>query len=128
VNKEDLVPLESDETLLSIYMNQLSNRFPFVIIPPGTTAVHLEATRPLLMKVIRMVASVRHLRSMRGQSRAVIQHKVSKKKVSAASDTLQGPEIQNERRAKDLSWGLVHELKVSPTPPQRPSYVATLIL
>jgi hypothetical protein len=74
VNKEDLVPLESDETLLSIYRNQLCNRFPFVIIPLGTTAVHLEATRPLLMKVIRMVASVRHLRSMRGQSRAVMQH------------------------------------------------------
>ncbi|RDW63649.1 hypothetical protein BP6252_11194 [Coleophoma cylindrospora] len=73
LNKEDLVPLESDDTLLSIYMNQLSNRFPFVIIPPGTTAVQLEATRPLLMKVIRMVASVRHLRSMRGQSRAVLQ-------------------------------------------------------
>ena len=68
------MPMESDETLLSIYMNQLSNRFPFVIIPLGTTVVHLEASRPLLMKVIRMVASVRHLGSMRGQSRAVIQH------------------------------------------------------
>lgn len=73
-NKEDLVPLESDEKLLSTYMNQLSTRFPFVIIPPGTTAEQLEATSPFLMKVIRMVASVRHLRSMRGQSHAIIQH------------------------------------------------------
>jgi hypothetical protein len=72
--KADLVPLESDETLLSIYMNQLSSQFPFVIIPPGTTPKQLQATRPFLMKVIRMVASVRHLRSMWGQSRTVIKH------------------------------------------------------
>jgi len=74
VGKGDLVPVESDETLLSIYKNQLSSRFPFVIIPPSTTARQLQATRPLLMKVIRMVASVRHLRLIRGQSRAVMDH------------------------------------------------------
>jgi hypothetical protein len=74
VDKEELVLFESDETLLSIYMNQLSPQFPFVIIPPGTTAGQLETSRPLLMKVIRMVASVRHLQSMRGQSHAIIQH------------------------------------------------------
>ena len=74
VGKDDLVPVESDETLLSIYRNQLSSRLPFVIIPPGITARQLQATRPLLMKVIRMVASVRHLRLMRGQSRAVMEH------------------------------------------------------
>lgn len=74
VGKDDLVPVESDETLLSIYRNQLSSRLPFVIIPAGTTARQLQATRPLLMKVIRMVASVRHLRLMRGQSRAVMEH------------------------------------------------------
>ncbi|RFU30234.1 hypothetical protein B7463_g6102, partial [Scytalidium lignicola] len=74
VSKDDLVPLELDETLLSIFMNQLSTKFPFVIIPAGTTARQLQETRPFLLKVIRMVASVRHLRSMRGQSRAVIQH------------------------------------------------------
>jgi hypothetical protein len=70
----DLVPVESDETLLSIYRNQLSNLLPFVIIPGGTTAGQLQATRPFLMKVIRMVASVRHLRLVRGQSRAVMEY------------------------------------------------------
>lgn len=74
VRKEDAVLIESDETLLSIYTNQLFPRFPFVIIPTGTTPKLIDATRPLLMKAIRMVASVQHLRSMRGQSRAVIQH------------------------------------------------------
>jgi hypothetical protein len=69
VNKEDQVPFESDQTLLSIYMNQLSTRFPF-----GTIAEQLEISRPLLMKVIRMVASVRHLRSVRGQSHDIIQY------------------------------------------------------
>ena len=74
VGKDDIVPVESDETLLSIYRNQLSGRFPFVIIPAGVTPRQLHAARPLLMKVIRMVASVRHLRLMRGQSRAVMEH------------------------------------------------------
>jgi hypothetical protein len=74
VDMEDLVPVESDETLLSIYKNQLSSPLPFVIIPTGTTPQQLHATRPFLMKVIRMVASVRHLRSVRAQSRAVMEH------------------------------------------------------
>jgi hypothetical protein len=74
VDMEDLVPLESDETLLSIYRNQLSSPLPFVIIPAGTTPRQLHATRPFLMKVIRMVASVRHLRLVRGQSRAVMEY------------------------------------------------------
>jgi hypothetical protein len=73
VDMEDLLPLESDEILLSIYRNQLSSRLPFVIIPAGTTPRQLQATRPLLMKVIRMVASVRHLRLVRGQGRAVME-------------------------------------------------------
>jgi hypothetical protein len=74
VDMEDLVPVESDETLLSIYRNQLSSPLPFVIIPAGTTSRQLQATRPFLMKVIRMVASVRNLRLVRGQSRAVMEH------------------------------------------------------
>jgi hypothetical protein len=71
---ENLVPLESDEILLSIYTNQLSSMQPFVIIPAGTTPRQLQKTRPFLMKVIRMVASVRHLRTVRSQSRAAIAH------------------------------------------------------
>ncbi|KAH8714853.1 hypothetical protein GQ44DRAFT_408067 [Phaeosphaeriaceae sp. PMI808] len=74
VDMEDLVPVEPDETLLSIYRNQLSSPLPFVIIPARTTPRQLQATRPFLMKVIRMVASVRHLRLVRGQSRAVMEH------------------------------------------------------
>ncbi|PVI01627.1 hypothetical protein DM02DRAFT_524695 [Periconia macrospinosa] len=71
---KDLVPVESDETLLSIYRNQLSSLSPFVIIPAGTSPRQLQASRPFLMKVIRMVASVRHLRLVRGQSRAVMEY------------------------------------------------------
>lgn len=74
VHMEDTVPVEPDETLLSIYRNQMSNQLPFVVIPAGTTSRQLQATRPFLMKVIRMVASVRHLRLVRGQSRAVMEH------------------------------------------------------
>jgi hypothetical protein len=70
----DLVPVESDQTLLSIYRNQLSSQLPFVVIPASTTPTQLQATRPFLMKVIRMVASVRHLRSMRRQGRAIMEN------------------------------------------------------
>ncbi|KAH6629848.1 hypothetical protein C7974DRAFT_194332 [Boeremia exigua] len=74
VGMEDVHPVESDETLLSMYRNQLSGPLPFVIIPAGTTSRQLQATRPFLMKVIRMMASVRHLRLVRGLSRAVMEH------------------------------------------------------
>lgn len=73
-NAEDLVPVESDETLLSIYRNQLSGPLPFVIIPAGTTPRQLQETRPFLMSVIRMAASIRHLKLVRGQSRAIMEH------------------------------------------------------
>lgn len=74
VRPEDLVPIESDETLLSIYRNQLSSRFPFVLIPAGTTPRQLQSTHPILMDVIRMVASVRHLRLVRGQSGLILEN------------------------------------------------------
>ncbi|KFA81258.1 hypothetical protein S40288_09989 [Stachybotrys chartarum IBT 40288] len=90
--KADFVTLESDETLLSIYMNHLSLQFPFIIIHPGTTAKQLQETKPFLMQVIRMAASVRHLRSMWAQSRAIIQHLSSVMLIKAerSLDLLQG--------------------------------------
>ncbi|KAH8664742.1 hypothetical protein BX600DRAFT_303330 [Xylariales sp. PMI_506] len=74
LSEEILLPLEPDEVLLETYRNQLSSRFPFVILPANITPGQLQATRPFLMNVIRMVASVRNLQSMRGQSRAIMQH------------------------------------------------------
>ncbi|OAL03611.1 hypothetical protein IQ06DRAFT_344848 [Phaeosphaeriaceae sp. SRC1lsM3a] len=74
VDVHDLAPVESDDTLLSIYKNLLSNAFPFVIVPASTDPEQLQVTRPFLMKVIRMVASIRHLKSMRGQSQAIMEH------------------------------------------------------
>ncbi|KAK9249926.1 hypothetical protein V1507DRAFT_76960 [Lipomyces tetrasporus] len=74
VDKEYLNPVEPDDTLLSIYTTQLSPRFPFVIIPPGTIASQLHREKPFLMKVIRMVASLRHRQSMWGQRHAVMRH------------------------------------------------------
>ncbi|KAJ8110049.1 hypothetical protein OPT61_g7004 [Boeremia exigua] len=94
VGMEDLYPMESDETLLSIYRNQLSSLLPFVIIPPGTTSRQLQATRPFLMKVIRMGASVRHLRLVRGLSRAVMEH------ISNAM-------LLNSERSLDLLQGIL---------------------
>ncbi len=76
VNKADLVPSESDETLLSIYKRISSlSQFPFVVIRPRTIGKRITRnSRPFLLKVVRMVASVRHLRSMRGQGRAVFKY------------------------------------------------------
>lgn len=94
INMEDLVPVEYDDTLLSIYKHHLSRMFPFVALPPSTTAAQLHETRPFLFKVIRMVASVRHLRLVRGQSRAIMEH------VSHAI-------LMNSERSLDLLQGIL---------------------
>uniref|UniRef100_A0A8H7N071 Zn(2)-C6 fungal-type domain-containing protein n=1 Tax=Bionectria ochroleuca TaxID=29856 RepID=A0A8H7N071_BIOOC len=73
-DNDDHMPLESDEALLAIYRSQLSARFPFVIIPASSTLRQLQTERPFLFKVVRMVASVRNLTSIRGQSRSILQH------------------------------------------------------
>ncbi|KAH7304327.1 hypothetical protein B0I35DRAFT_445530 [Stachybotrys elegans] len=74
VSRTDVASVESDEILLSIYMNQLSPQFPFVIISPGTSPKQLQKTRPFLFKVIRMVSSVRNLASMWAQSHTLMKH------------------------------------------------------
>ncbi|KAF0328686.1 C6 transcription factor, partial [Colletotrichum asianum] len=60
-------PPDTDDNLLAIYRDEMAPHFPFVIIPAGVTASTLNATRPFLMASIRMVASIRSPRSMRGQ-------------------------------------------------------------
>ncbi|KAF4888744.1 hypothetical protein CGCFRS4_v009742 [Colletotrichum fructicola] len=60
-------PPDTDDNLLAIYRGEMAPHFPFVIIPTGVTASTLNATRPFLMASIRMVASIRSPRSMRGQ-------------------------------------------------------------
>lgn len=72
--KDDDATPESEEALLSIYRTRLSPQFPFVIIPDGLTAVELQRSRPFLAKAIRMVASLRHRRSMWNQSRTLLRH------------------------------------------------------
>ncbi|KAJ6157421.1 hypothetical protein N7470_005013 [Penicillium chermesinum] len=74
IEQEDLVPSQPDEVLLSIYRSQLSAQFPFVIIPPRVTLAELRETRPFLLKVVRMIASIRNRRSMWGQNHAVMRH------------------------------------------------------
>lgn len=74
INQEDLIPLQADEVLLSIYRSQMSAQFPFVIIPPNMTLGELRHTRPFLLKVIRMIASIQNRRSMWGQSHAVMRY------------------------------------------------------
>ena len=94
ISKEDFSPDESDETLLSIYNNQLRSQFPFVVIPPGVSIAQLQQSRPFLAKVIRMVASIRSRRSMWGQMRAVLHH---------LSDAV----IIRSERSLDLLQGIV---------------------
>lgn len=66
--------MESDETLLSTFLTRMATYYPFVVLPPGTTVGQLESTKPLLLSAIKMVASVRHLRSLRAQSYLVMKH------------------------------------------------------
>lgn len=48
--------------------------FPFVIIPPSTSASELHSSRPFLMSAIRMVTSFRSLRSMSAQLFRLMSH------------------------------------------------------
>ncbi|KAK3372713.1 hypothetical protein B0H63DRAFT_564083 [Podospora didyma] len=60
-------PVDSDDSLLAIFRNELMPQYPFVIIPFHVQAEKLQARTPFLMSCIRMVASFRSLESMRGQ-------------------------------------------------------------
>ena len=68
------VALESDETLLSTFVNKLMPEYPFVVLRPGTTAAELASTKPFLFMAIKMVASYQNLRSMRAQNHAIMKH------------------------------------------------------
>ncbi|KAK3945221.1 hypothetical protein QBC46DRAFT_371581 [Diplogelasinospora grovesii] len=67
-------PVESDDTVLSIYQSHLSPLFPFVIIPPGTTPDELEMARPFLFSAIRMVTTLTSMRSMRAQMYKLVEY------------------------------------------------------
>lgn len=67
-------PPASDQELLNIYRKELQTLNPFVIVPNGVTAAKLRETRPFLMASIRMVTSLRSLRSMRAQMYHLMKH------------------------------------------------------
>ncbi|KAF6814807.1 C6 transcription factor [Colletotrichum sojae] len=67
-------PPDTDENLLATYRDELAPHFPFVIVSASVSAATLAATRPFLMAAIRMVASFRSPRSMRGQAYALMSH------------------------------------------------------
>ncbi|KAF5680835.1 hypothetical protein FHETE_223 [Fusarium heterosporum] len=67
-------PPGSDQELLNIYRKELQILHPFVIVPDGITAARLKESRPFLMSSIRMVTSIRSLRSMRAQMYHLMKH------------------------------------------------------
>ena len=68
------VALEPDETLLSIFVNNLMPEYPFVTLRPGITATELASDKPFLFMAIKMVASYKSLKSMRAQNYAIMKH------------------------------------------------------
>lgn len=57
----------SDDDFFAFYHMRLCPQFPFVVLPPGTTAATCKAERPLLFAAIKMAASVYNPSSMRAQ-------------------------------------------------------------
>jgi hypothetical protein len=51
------VQLKEGDDLLSIFREQFSPRFPFIIIPPNLSSSELQAQKPWLHKAITVVAS-----------------------------------------------------------------------
>lgn len=71
---ESAVPVENDETLLAIYVNELMPQYPFVTLPVDITAGELASSRPFLLAAIRMIASYRNIRVMRQQQYHIMKH------------------------------------------------------
>ncbi len=67
-------PPETDDVALEAFRTHFQPLFPFVVVPPSVTASQLGTTRPFLMSAIRMVTSIRSLRSMRAQMFALKRH------------------------------------------------------
>ncbi|KAH9222174.1 hypothetical protein DL95DRAFT_380976, partial [Leptodontidium sp. 2 PMI_412] len=74
VSAEDSLPADTDPVLLSIYTSHLLFWFPFIPLPPSSTPSSLQRTRPFLLQAIRLVSSLRNIRSMWGQRRAIMQY------------------------------------------------------
>lgn len=68
------VPLESDEVLLSTFVDTLVPNYPFVALPPDYTPDEVASKYPFLWTTIQMVASYRHLSSMRSQNYFIMRH------------------------------------------------------
>ncbi|KAI1804260.1 hypothetical protein F4811DRAFT_298050 [Daldinia bambusicola] len=71
---ESPAPLESDEVLLSIFVDELVPNYPFVILPSGFTASELAVKYPFLFATVRMIASYRNLSSLRSQNYFIMRH------------------------------------------------------
>ncbi|KAI2782658.1 hypothetical protein F4815DRAFT_429065 [Daldinia loculata] len=71
---ESPASLESDEVLLSIFVNELVPNYPFVVLPPGFTASELALKYPFLFATVRMIASYRNLSSLRSQNYFIMRH------------------------------------------------------
>ncbi|KAI1464424.1 uncharacterized protein F4812DRAFT_211542 [Daldinia caldariorum] len=71
---ESTAPLESDDVLLSIFVDELVPNYPFVILPPGFTASELAVKYPFLFTTVRMIASYRNLSSLRSQNYFIMRH------------------------------------------------------
>ncbi|KAI8957604.1 hypothetical protein F5Y11DRAFT_77498 [Daldinia sp. FL1419] len=66
--------LETDEVLLSIFVDELVPNYPFVVFPPGLTASELASKYPFLFSTVRMIASYRNLSSLRSQNYFIMRH------------------------------------------------------
>ena len=74
VDMDAPLQVESDDTLLAIFMTQLMPQFPFITLRPGLRAAELAAEKPFLFSTIKMIASYRNLKSMRAQSYYIMKH------------------------------------------------------
>jgi hypothetical protein len=55
-----------------VFVTKLSPTYPFVVLRPGISAQELDRTKPLLFSAIKMVASVRNVKSMMAQGYTIM--------------------------------------------------------
>jgi hypothetical protein len=73
--------LETAEMLLELYKTDMTSRYPFVVIPPETTADQLRQEKPFLMLSICAAASYNHELSLQRELGKEVKRQISSRTV-----------------------------------------------
>lgn len=66
--------LQDPEAILQLYLKEVAPEFPFVAIPPNTTAYSLSRNKPFLFKSIVMVVSAQDVKAQGAMAEEIVEY------------------------------------------------------